>query len=75
MARQRCIFAGSGQTIPKEHFFGFESILGKAQDFGQLAAHHLLSFFVVNCRRPVCVSRCNLAPKGFNTSSSNSLAL
>ena len=24
-------FAGSGRTIPKEHFFGFESILGKAQ--------------------------------------------
>ena len=32
----------------------------------------ILSFFVVNCRRPVCVSRCNLAPKGLKTSSSNS---
>ena len=40
-------FAGSGRTIPKEHFFGFESILGKTQDFGQLAAYH--NFVVLRC--------------------------
>ena len=35
----------------------------------------ILSFFVVSCRRPVCVSRCYLAPKDLKTSSSNSRVL
>ena len=54
---------GSGRTISKEHFRAFESILGNII---------ILSLFVVNCRRSVCVSRCI---KGLKISSSNSRAL
>ena len=35
----------------------------------------ILSFLVVNCRRSVCVSTCNLAPKGLKISSFNLRAL
>ena len=65
-------FAGSGRTIPKEHFLASKVFWEKPKTLANSLLITILSFFDVNCRRPVCVSKCHLAPKGLKTSSSNS---